>query len=156
MRVSDTAIPMTYSLVEGFFFEEYRFYFSSEPQRGKKLEATIGELLKYIGIFNNYLIEKGVSKITGLRAPRHAIAHRNGAPKQTEIAELQEHFSSDVDTSRGYPVASVRFAIEAIQVAETLVSRYGKAALDSAERAQQSVPPDAPCRREASSGSRVK
>ncbi|MCG5501850.1 hypothetical protein [Ectothiorhodospira lacustris] len=144
IALSDTAILMTYSLVEGFFYEEYKFYFNEEPKRGRKLEDNVRDILKRIGISNNEHIESGVSQISGLRAARHAIAHRNGALKETEISELQEHFGPDVETSRGYPVATVRFAVQIIQASERLVTSYSEAAFNSVIRAQQTVPPDVP------------
>lgn len=136
IALSDTAILMTYSLVEGFFFEEYKFYFNKEPKRGINLETTIGDLLVHIGLSNNELVQHGVAQIPSLRAARHAIAHRNGVLNETERAEIQNHFGTKVDTSRGYPVATTEFIVEMIRLAEKLISTYSEAALNSATQAQ--------------------
>lgn len=143
IALSDTAILMTYSLVEGFFFEEYKFYFNKEPNRGKKLESTIGTILEHIGILNNKPVQHGVSQIPGLRAARHAIAHRNGVLSEAEREEIQNHFGAEVDTSRGYPVATTQFIIEMIHLAERLISTYSEAVLNNATQAQPGSQPDA-------------
>lgn len=143
IALSNTAILMTYSLVEGFFFEEYQFYFNKEPKRGEKLESTIGDLLEHIGILNNKPVQHGVSQIPGLRATRHAIAHRNGVLNETERDEIHNHFGAKVDISRGYPVATTQFIIEMIHLAERLISTYSEAALNSATQAQPGIQPDA-------------
>ena len=144
IALSDTAILMTYSLVEGFFFEEYKFYFEKEPPRGEKLEESIRSLLSHIGSPVDDRMEKGLSQLPVLRAARNAIAHRNGQLKEAEKSEIQKHFGAEMSTRQGYPIADILLLFTIIQSASQLISGFSFAAVDAATAAQQSVPGDVP------------
>lgn len=139
IALSDTAILMTYSLVEGFFFEEYQFYFEKEPPRGQKLETTIQELLSHLGASVDEHINKGMSQLPVLRATRNAIAHRNGQLKEAEKSEIQRHFGSEMCIRRGYPVAEISLIFKIIHSASKLISGFSCAAVDAAVAAQLSA-----------------
>lgn len=50
IALSDTAILMVYSLIEGFFFEEYMYYFQSKQREKVSLEKAIDALLKRLAL----------------------------------------------------------------------------------------------------------
>jgi len=144
IALSDTAILMTYSLVEGFFSEEYQFYFEKEPPRKQTLEETIQELLSHIGASADEQIKKGMSLLPVLRASRNAIAHRNGRLKETEKSKIQRYFGSRMCVRRGYPVADISLVFDILHSASELISGFGYAAVDAATAAQQSAQADGP------------
>ncbi|MGG7056524.1 hypothetical protein [Nitrosomonas sp. ANs5] len=142
IALSDTAILMAYSLVEGFFSEEYQFYFEKEPPRRQTLEDTIQELLNHIGASTDEQVNKGKSLLPVLRASRNAIAHRNGRLKETEKSKIQMYFGSRMCIRRGYPVANIALIFEILDTASKLISGFSYAAVDAATAAQQSAQAD--------------
>lgn len=137
IALSDTAILMAYSLVEGFFSEEYQFYFEKEPPRRQTLEETIQELLSHIGASADEHINKGMSLLPVLRDSRNAIAHRNGRLKETEKSKIQMYFGSRMCIRRGYPVADISLIFEILHSASKLISGFSDAAVDATTAAQQ-------------------
>lgn len=135
MALSDTTILMTYSLLEGFFFEEYKYYLEKDPPRNNKLEMTIEDLLIHLRI-SNEKISREAALISALRAARNAVAHRNGALKEDEKVEIENQFGAGISTINGYPVATISTLIEMTDKAELLISEYSHAAVQSAIRAQ--------------------
>ena len=139
IALSDMAILTIYSLAEGFFFEEYEFYFKKQPRQS--LEKVIAELLIKLNITDEK-IDRYVGKLASIRGARNAIAHRNGRLKDDEKKEIGRLFGVEVCTSHRFPVASAKAIIQLIQDVEALVSTYSELALQSVSQAKQAVQPD--------------
>ncbi len=134
IALSDTAILMTYSLVEGFFYEEYEFYLGKKPKNQPPLEENIKEILLHLGNTENMYIIQGISVLPALRAARNAIAHRNGQLRDSEKKQLQMHFGEMVSISKGYPLASTECIIELLRKMQKLVNHYSEFAFKLASK----------------------
>lgn len=77
--ISNTAIVMSYSLLEGFFHEEYEYYIKhKKPKKPKELSGLISTLLNEHQIsINNWKDRRKLIDL--LRVLRNAVVHSNGA-----------------------------------------------------------------------------
>lgn len=127
IALSDTTILMVYSLIEGFFFEEYRYYFSNKTP--KSLEESFDKLYKHFKLDNKELL-KDINHIKHLREVRNAITHRNGCLRENEKQNILKNFKGEISIKHGYPLASLSFLKEIITIANKAISVYSQLVLD--------------------------
>lgn len=138
VSLSDTTILMVYALTEGFFFEEYDFYFDGKEP--KNLAKAIDGLFKHLDIHDSELISDA-KFICELRQTRNAITHRNGILKDAEKQAIHDTFKDKISTSNGYPYATIETLSFLLDTGIRLISKYCELALfRAANNAQYSTP----------------
>jgi len=126
--VSNTAIVMSYSLLEGFFHEEYMFYLKhKKPNKPKKLTGLISTLLREhnISIKDWRMMRK---KIDLLRVLRNAAVHSNGMVEEDIDRNLCKNvFGEDIfQLHEGLPVLSLHNSISLVRECRTIANEYAE------------------------------
>lgn len=129
IALSDTTILMVYSIVEGFFFEEYCHYLGDK--RPDNLQQAMDRLSKHFDICNPRFVENK-ERICSLRSARNAIVHRNGILKDAEKQLLASVFGNEISLSSGYAVANVELLRSILSTAHELLTVYSEVALSRA------------------------
>lgn len=127
ISLSDTTILMVYALTEGFFFEEYDFYFKGN--KPENLAKAIDGLFEHLNIQDSELIADA-GTVSSLRQARNAISHRNGTLKDTEKQAIRDSFDGRISVSNGYPVAAVDALCDLVNTGNRLISKYSELALN--------------------------
>ncbi|WP_422475701.1 hypothetical protein [Endozoicomonas sp. ALB032] len=124
--ISDTAIIMSYSLLEGFFSEEYAFYIKKE--KPKKLSAMINELLHTHSISIKEWRERR-KKVDMVRELRNAVAHNNGIlEKNINIEKYENVFGENIfSVSEKYPRLSVDGSLSLVREFRSIANEYAEA-----------------------------
>lgn len=125
--ISDMSIVMTYSLLEGYFFEECNYYLK------KTLESpvdAIDELCSFHGISIKNWRERR-SMINAVRKLRNKVTHQNGIfPKDIDKKQYKKIFHEDIFEERSYPRMSISLSIRLIEDFEEIAREYSLRVLE--------------------------
>lgn len=127
--ISDTAIVMSYSLLEGFFHEEYEFYMKNENrQKPKELSALINTLLRDRQVSLKEWREK--RKVIDLvRVLRNAVVHSNGIIESDfDKEKCEELLGEDIfESSDHYPRLSLSRSLRLVREFKGIADEYSEA-----------------------------
>jgi hypothetical protein len=132
--ISDTAIVMSHSLLEGFFHEEFEYYLKNKiPKKPGELSALINTLLNAHNITLRDWRErkKVVELVTGLR---NAVAHSNGIINAgVNKMRCEELLGEDLfKFSDSYPRLSLTGSLWLLREFKSIADEYSKAVFDKA------------------------
>lgn len=123
--VSDIAIVMAYSLLEGFFHEEFSYYFKS-----KRIP------LSPVGVINKITVRYGISLsnwksrkklIDSVRELRNAVVHQNGVvTKSWPRAKSEDLFGEDIFDGGRYPRLSPQAALNLLASFQSIADEYAE------------------------------
>lgn len=116
-----TSIVMSYTLLENFFFEEYKNYFEQEP---KKLVDNIIDLME----FHNVELDKWndmFEKLELLRKIRNCVVHKNGYIDDHLLKQYSQLFTP-VDCSEVVIRLSLDNSIHLISEMKSIVTEYSE------------------------------
>lgn len=134
--ISDTAVVMSYSLLEGFFHEEFDFYLKKKNKRKpKELSALIGQLLNE----HNISIKEWRSRkklIDSLRILRNAVTHCNGIVEiEIDKEKYIRIFGEDIfEGDKGYPRFSFEGSLWLLNELQSIAYEYSKEVFDKASK----------------------
>lgn len=129
--VSDTAIVMSYSLLEGFFHEEYEFYMKNKNRKKpKELSALINTLLHEHQISLKDW-KKRMKVIDLLRVLRNAVVHSNGIiENEVNKEKCKELMGEDIfEWSERYPRLSLVQSLCLVREFKSIADEYTEAVL---------------------------
>jgi len=127
--VSDTAIVMSYSLLEGFFHEEYEYYMKNKNrQKPKELSALINTLLHEHKIsLKGWRNRRKVIDL--LRVLRNGVVHCNGIiESDVDKKKCKEIMREDIfEWSENYPRLSLARSICLVRELKSIADEYAEA-----------------------------
>lgn len=124
--ISDIAIVMSYSLLEGFFHEEYEYYLKQKkPKKPKELNGLINTLLNEHKIELNDWREKR-KLIDSLRILRNSVVHSNGIIESgIDKNKCKLILGEDVfELNDDYPVLSLSHSILLLKECKKIADEY--------------------------------
>lgn len=127
--VSNTAIVMSYSLLEGFFYEEYEYYLKKKkPQKPKELSALINTLLHEHNISLKDWRNRR-KKVDLLRVLRNAVVHCNGIiENEIDRDKCKDTFGEDIfEWSKDYPRLSLAKSLLLVRELKSIADEYAEA-----------------------------
>jgi hypothetical protein len=127
--ISNTAIVMSYSLLEGFFHEEFEYYLKKKNcKKPKELSALISKLLHEHRICLNDWRESRKA-VDLVRSLRNAVVHCNGIIEDSFNKEkCKELLGEDVfEWSKNYPRLSVAGSLRLLREFKSIADEYSEA-----------------------------
>ncbi|MGK0512149.1 hypothetical protein [Rheinheimera aquimaris] len=129
--ISHTAIVMSYSLLEGFFHEEFEYYMKNKNQRKpKELSALINTLLHEHKIsLKDWRKRRKVIDL--LRVLRNAVVHCNGIiGSEIDKEKCKELMGEDIfESSEHYPRLSLARSISLVRELKSIADEYAEAVI---------------------------
>lgn len=126
--VSNTAIVMSYSFLEGFFHEEYEYYLKNKkPQKPKELSALICALLNEHNIrLTNWRNRR--KKVDLLRVLRNAVVHCNGIIEdEIDRDKYKDAFGEDIfEWNENYPRLSLAKSLSLVRELKSIADEYAE------------------------------
>lgn len=127
--ISDTAIVMSYSLLEGFFHEEFNFYIKNKNHsKPKELKSLIGKLLREHDIsIEDWRKRRNLLDI--LRILRNAVTHSNGIIEEViDREKCTEIFGEDIfESDKNHPRLSLPGSLWLLQELRNIAEEYSEA-----------------------------
>jgi len=119
--ISDISIIMAYSLLEGYFFEECKYYLN-------KSARTPVEAINELCDFHNIVIDNWTKRsqiIEAVRNLRNKVAHQNSAfLGEVDKKHYNELFGEDIFEGRRYPRLSLALSISLVEDFEEIAREY--------------------------------
>lgn len=123
--VSDIAIVMAYSLLEGFFYEEFSYYFKGEQIPSSPVGVINKITSRYQVSLDNWKSRKRL--IDSVRVLRNAVVHQNGVTaKSWPLAKSEELFGEDIFEGRAYPRLSPQAALNLLDSFRAIADEYAE------------------------------
>lgn len=139
---SDTALVMSYSLLEGFFSVEHAFYIKGKKPRG--LVEVIQAVFDWHGMeIKDWTKKKNEIEI--IKKLRNAVVHNNGIISgSTRRDDYEKFFGEDIFRNRCYPRLSLESSIFLVRYFRRIASDYAEHVFKNARPSKkQEIPTDA-------------